>query len=382
MRIPLSAPDITDADVEAVASVLRSGRLSLGPKLEEFESLLGTALSVPCAVGVSSGTAGLHLCVRALGIGEGDEMILPSFTFVAAANVIRYERAVPVFVDIDPVTLNLDPGCVEAAITSRTRALLIVHNFGVPAALEPLLEIARRRSLLVIEDACEALGAEHKGKKVGTFGDAGVFAFYPNKQITTAEGGAIVTSNSALALRLKALRNHARAEGSDRLQYREIGYNYRLSELHCALGVEQIKRLPRILHRREAIARAYHECLAKHPALELPPLSLPDRQISWFVFVVRLCESFTQTDRDELVRKLAARGIETRRYFAPIHLQPAYRGHFPPRTALTVTESINARTLALPFFNQITEEQIREVCTALWELLSVTRATPAAGKLG
>lgn len=369
MRIPLSAPDITEAEIEAVSAVLRSGRLSLGPKLEEFEASIARYCDAVHAVGVSSGTAGLHLCIRALEIGEGDEVILPSFTFIAAANVLRYERAIPVFVDIDPVTLNLDPAAVEAAITPRTRAILAVHTFGVPADLTQLLKIAHRHKLLLIEDACEAVGAEYRGKKIGTFGDAGVFAFYPNKQITTAEGGVVVTNDPRLAGKIKALRNHGRAADAEWLQHSEVGYNYRLSELHCALGVEQMKRIHSILRRREEIARLYEKRLADQSLLELPPREFPDRKMSWFVYVVRMKQSFGSTKRDVLARRMAERGIETARYFAPLHLQPAYRGVFAPRRPLNVTESAGARTLGLPFFNRITDDQLTEVCSALDELL-------------
>lgn len=374
MKIPLSVPDIADAEIESVSAVLRSGRLSLGPRLEEFEQSIAHYCRVPYAAGVSSGTAGLHLSIRALGIGDGDEVILPSFTFVAAANALRYERAIPVFVDIDPVTLNLDPAAVEAAITPKTRAILAVHTFGVPADMARLMEIAHRHGLLLIEDACEAVGAEFQRKKVGTFGNAGVFAFYPNKQITTAEGGAVVTSDPALAAKIKALRNHGRAADAGWLQHAELGYNYRLSELHCALGIEQLKRVDAILQRREQIARAYQRQLAQLPMLELPPRDLADRKISWFVYVVRVKEARgsirRHSARDDLVHKLAQRGIETARYFAPIHLQPAYQGLFTPRQKLDITESAGARTLALPFFNRITGDQLDAVCSALSEFLS------------
>ncbi len=369
MRIPLSAPDITQAEIDAVERVLRSGRLSLGPKLEEFEHAIAAYLGARHAVGVSSGTAGLHLCVRALGIGEGDEVILPSFTFIAAANVLRYERAVPVFVDIDPVTLNIDPAKIEAAISPRTRAILVPHTFGVPAAMEEILAIARRYRLSVIEDACEAIGAEFHGKKVGALGDAGVFAFYPNKQITTAEGGVIVSNNDELAVRLRVLRNQGRSLSDDWLQHSEVGYNYRLSELHSALGIEQLKRIEAILKRREDIARAYSDRLKDFAAVELPPFNRPDCRVSWFVFVVRLRPGSAHVHRDAVARGLAERGIETGRYFGPIHLQPAYRAHTPPRAPLHVAESMAIRTLALPFFNQITESRIKKVCTSLRELL-------------
>jgi perosamine synthetase len=367
MKIPLSAPDITDAEIAAVTQVLRGGRLSLGPQLEAFESAVAHYTQANHAVGVSSGTAGLHLAVRALGLKEGDEVILPSFTFIAAANVLLYERITPVFVDIDAATLNLDPSQVESAITPHTRAILAVHTFGVPAALDELKSIAQRHNLFLIEDACEALGAEYNGKKVGPLADAGVFAFYPNKQITTAEGGVLVTQNESLAARVRSLRNHGRSESADWLQHAELGYNYRLSELHAALGVAQMQRIDSILARRERIAHAYAHRLSGTDGLILPPLSLPNRRISWFVYVVRLAERYTQAHRDRFIEKLAAQSVAAGRYFAPIHLQPHYRAtkHAP----LLITESIGARTIALPFFNQITESQLDEVAGALRSLL-------------
>jgi perosamine synthetase len=367
MKIPLSAPDITDAEIAAVTQVLRGGRLSLGPQLEAFESAVAHYTQANHAVGVSSGTAGLHLAVRALGLKEGDEVILPSFTFIAAANVLLYERITPVFVDIDAATLNLDPSQVESAITPHTRAILAVHTFGVPAALDELKSIAQRHNIFLIEDACEALGAEYNDKKVGPLADAGVFAFYPNKQITTAEGGVLVTQNESLAARVRSLRNHGRSESADWLQHAELGYNYRLSELHAALGVAQMQRIDSILARRERIAHAYAHRLSGTDGLILPPLSLPNRRISWFVYVVRLAERYTQAHRDQFIEKLAAQSIAAGRYFAPIHLQPHYRAtkHAP----LLITESIGARTIALPFFNQITESQLDEVAGALRSLL-------------
>ena len=373
MRIPLSAPDITEAEIEAVSAVLRTSRLSLGPKLEEFEQAMTRYVGTSHAIAVNSGTSGLHLCIRALNISEGDEVIVPSFAFIAVANALRYERATPVFVDIDPKTLNLDPGKIEEAITPRTRAILIVHTFGCPAALAEILEIARRHQLFVIEDTCEAIGAEYDGRKVGSFGDAGVFGFYPNKQITTGEGGMIVTNNPKIAGLACTLRNQGRSESGEWLQHEELGYNYRISELNCALGVEQLKRIESILGRRGAIAREYHLRLQNDPHLELPPIELPRRRLSWFVYVVRLRNSFTAFHRDQLFREMAARGMGCGRYFAPIHLQPVYQSLPNQRMNLPVTESQAARTLALPFFNRITEAQIAEVCSTLLEVLpSVT----------
>ena len=362
MNIPLSAPDITDAEIAAVTAVLRTSRLSLGPRLEEFEHAMAQYIGLPHAVGVSSGTAGLHLCIRALGIGEGDEVIVPSFTFIAAANAIRYERATPVFVDIEPATLNLDSAKVEAAITPRTRAILAVHTFGIPANMQAILHIAHRHNLLVIEDACEAIGAEYQGRQVGSFGDAAVFAFYPNKQITTGEGGMVATRNAELATRIRALRNQGRYETDDWLQHTELGYNYRLSEINCALGIEQLKRIESILARRASAARAYHERLQNQPLI-LPPLELPQARISWFVYVTRLQPQCNQGHRDVIMQSLASQGIGCARYFAPIHLQPAYAKWKDAN--LPITESEAARTIALPFFNNLTVEQIDQVCEAI-----------------
>jgi perosamine synthetase len=372
MRIPLSAPDLSESDIAAATSVLHTPCLSLGPKLEEFERALAAYTGTAHAVAVSSGTSGLHLCVRALGIGEGDEVILPSFTFIAVANAVRYERAVPVFVDVDAKNLNLDPGKIEAAITPKTRAILVVHTFGCPAELSEITRIARKHSLFLIEDACEAIGAEYDGHKAGSFGDAGVFGFYPNKQITTGEGGAIVTQNPVLATLARTLRNQGRGDSNDWIEHTHLGYNYRLGEINCALGLEQLKRLEAILSRREAIARGYEERLRGNPALILPPLHLPRRRISWFVYMVRLAASFTQEQRDWVREQMMAQGIGCGRYFAPIHLQPIYQSTCRPRHDLSVTQWNAARTLVLPFFNGITEQQMDEVCRVLCALLRDT----------
>jgi perosamine synthetase len=243
MRIPLSAPDITEAEIAAVTAVLRTSRLSLGPRMEEFEQAIARYVGTTHAVAVNSGTSALHLCIRALGIAEGDEVIVPSFSFIAVANVVRYERAVPVFIDVDPLSLNPDPARIEEAITPRTRAIIVVHTFGVPAALDEILEIARRHHLYVIEDACEALGAQFDDRQVGSCGDAGVFGFYPNKQITSGEGGMMVTNDSRLAALARKLRNQGRNDSDEWFQHAELGYNYRISELNCALGAAQVLRV-------------------------------------------------------------------------------------------------------------------------------------------
>lgn len=373
--IPLSEPDITDLEVEAVVSVLRSSRLSLGPRMEEFEALVAAYIGVPHALAVSSGTAGLHLCLRAMGIGAGDEVIVPSFTFIAAANAIRYVDAVPVFIDIEPATLNLNPARIERAITARTRAIMVVHTFGIPAEMDLILEIARKHNLRVIEDACEAIGASFRGQRVGSFGDAAVLAFYPNKQITTGEGGMVLTRDADLAREIKALRNQGRYDSDDWHQHSLLGYNYRLSEMNCALGCAQMRRLESILEHRETSARRYEQLLGGNPALISPPSAIQHRRISWFVYVVRLAAEFTQTDRDEVVVQMRQRGIQCGRYFAPIHTQPAY-GQMPTRFPLPVTEAESQRTIALPFFTRMTNQQIESIARSLLEIIpsSTTRS--------
>jgi perosamine synthetase len=371
--IPLSAPDITDSEIEAVVSVLRGSRLSLGPVLKEFESAVAKYAGCAHAVAVNSGTSALHLALLALGISEGDEVIVPSFTFIAAANVIRHVRATPVFVDIEQRTLNLDPARVEATITSRTRAMMVVHTFGVPAEMDSLTRVAKKHNLRIIEDACEAIGAEYKGKKVGTIGNAGAFAFYPNKQITTGEGGVLVTNNPELAATARALCNQGRRETDDWFEHSELGYNYRISEINCALGIEQLKRIETILQRREQVADCYRSRLAGRADLILPPQTLPNSRISWFVYVVRLTAEYSRTDRDFVVRQLSSAGIASGRYFAPIHLQPSYRDFAHASVSLPVTEAESSRCIALPFFNRITESQIDRVCAALTAALDSLR---------
>jgi perosamine synthetase len=366
LRIPLSSPDITEAEIAAVTAVLRTNSLSLGPQLSCFEDALAKYNQLPYAIAVSSGTAALHLAIRSLDLGEGDEVIVPSFTFIAVANAVCYERAIPIFVDIDPVTLNLDPVQVEAAITPRTRAMIIVHNFGVPAEMDALMAISRRHGLVVIEDACEAIGASYGGQRVGTFGDISTFAFYPNKQMTTGEGGAVLTRDSRIADRVRALRNQGRYPSGDWLQHAEIGYNYRLSEMACAMGSAQLSRLPQMLAKRADVARNYDHLLAGIDDVHRPPLDLPNRSISWFVYVIRLAKRFPVDARDRLLHDLQQQGIGCARYFAPIHLQPAYADTASARRAtLPVTESVAQRTLALPFFNKLSTEQMHEIAHAL-----------------
>ena len=366
MGIPLSAPDITQVEVDAVTAVLRTRSLSLGPKLPEFEAALAGYCGVAEAVAVSSGTAALHLAVRALGIGPGDEVIVPSFTFVAVANAVRFEGATPVFADMRAGSWNVDPASVEAAITAQTRALIVVHTFGEPAPMDELMELARRHGLKVIEDACEAVGGSYRGRKLGSFGDVAVLAFYPNKQMTTGEGGAALTSDPALATRMRALRNQGRYPGDDWLQHAELGYNYRLPEMACALGLAQLGRLDGMLARRAQVARRYDGLLEGIAGIERPALTADAGQMSWFVYVVRLTGGLRDGARDRVLERLRREGIGCGRYFAPVHLQPAYAVlESARRRPLPVTEAVAQTTLALPFFNALTEAEAGAVAEAL-----------------
>jgi perosamine synthetase len=376
MRIPLSAPDIGEPDIQAVVDVLRTPRLSLGPRMEAFEAAVAGYIGAPYAVALSSGTAGLHLGLAALGVGEGHEVIIPSFTFVAVAHAVLYRRAKPVFADIDPRTLNLAPESVARAITPRTRAIIVVHTFGCPADLDPIMKIAAKHGVPVIEDACEALGAEYRSRKAGGIGDFGVFGFYPNKPITTGEGGMLVTRDRQLAETVRALRNQGRLPGDGWLDHTRLGYNYRLSEINCALGLSQMQRLESILARRASRAAAYHEQLRAFPELTLPVFETASGGVCWFVFVVRLAGRFTRRDRDGIVDYMAARGIACGSYFAPVHRQPLYSAYAGAGSDLTVTDQVAPRTLALPFFNRLTDSEIAEVCVTLREALD--SATAAA----
>jgi len=374
VRIPLSAPDIAEAEIDAVTAVLRTPSLSLGPRLPEFEGAFAARAGSRHAVAVSSGTAGLHLGVRACGIGPGDEVITTPFSFVASANAILYERGVPVFVDVERDSLNIDPSRIEAAITPRTRAILPVHVFGRPAPMEPILEIAARRGLAVLEDACEALGAEVGGHAAGTLGRCGVFGFYPNKQITTGEGGMIVTNDDDVAALCRSLRNHGRDDGAPAMEHARLGYNYRLSEIACALGMAQLGRLDRLLQDRASVARRYHERLEGCAGLILPAMDPPGARVSWFVYVVRLGEGWTRVERDRIVAEMESRGIGCRPYFPVLHLQPHLRaalGHEPGD--FPEAESAADRTLALPFHGRLRDAEIEEVCATLLDLLRTGR---------
>jgi len=360
--VPMSAPDISEEDVQAAAEVVRSGRLALGPKTEEFERLVAEYVGVKHAVAVSSGTAALHLIVKALGIGPEDEVLVPSFTFVASVNVILYEGAKPVFVDIEPDTYNLDPEDLENRITPRTKAIMVVDVFGHPAEWDEISRIAEKYGLKVIDDSCEALGAEYKGKKLGQFGDAAAFAFYPNKQMTTGEGGMIVTNDDQVAKLCRSLRNQGRGEMGAWLEHERLGYNYRMTEMSAALGVSQFRRIEELLAKRERVARMYTERLSELEWIRTPVVR-PYVRMSWFVYVVTLAEGM---HRDPVMKALAEEGIPTRGYFSPVHLQPYVRRRLGTKEGmLPVTESVARRTIALPFHGNMTEAEVDMVVEAL-----------------
>jgi perosamine synthetase len=387
MQIPMSSPEITDADIAAVNEVLSTPYLSIGPQIDAFEEQLAAYVGTRYAVGVSSGTAGLHLAVIAAGIGEGDAVITTPFSFIASANCILYERGIPVFVDVDPQTGNIDPALIAEASRDLARggaavrrwlppairdsrsavrdlkAILPVDAFGQPADCDPIREVALKHGLVVIEDACEAIGAEYKGHKAGTLGDVAVFAFYPNKQMTTGEGGMIVTDRQDWDALSRSLRNQGRDVFDAWLDHTRLGYNYRLSEMSAALGLSQLRRIEELLAKRERVAGWYSQRLVHVEGVQIPHVALTTTRMSWFVYVVRLAP---EVDRERVMRTLNERGIPSRPYFTPIHLQPFYMERFGYRRGdFPVTERMGDVCLALPFSGVMQEAQVDAVCKAL-----------------
>jgi dTDP-4-amino-4,6-dideoxygalactose transaminase len=368
VQIPLARPEIGAREEQLALEVLRSGRLSLGPMGPRFERDLAAWLGVEDAVAVSSGTTALHLGVRALGWEPGDEVLTSPFSFVASANCLLYEGVRPVFCDVDPVTLNVDPAAVEAAVGERSAGILPVHIFGYPAAMPELEAIAARHRLGILEDACEALGAiDSEGRRVGSRGNLATFAFYANKQMTTGEGGAIVPPDAEVAARLRAERNQGRAADMGWLDHNGLGFNYRLPDFAAALGVAQLEKLDAMLDRRAAVAALYERGLAGIEALATPIAGRGEERRSWFVYTVALPEG---ADRDATIARLAERGVASKAYLPCIHLVPHLReqgwreGQFP------VAEAASARSLALPFFTAMEESHVERVCEALAEALS------------
>jgi len=364
-QIPLSRPDITEQEIRAVCEVLRGTHLSLGPKVPAFEHAFARYVGTRRAVAVNSGTSGLFLCLRAMGLGPGDEVITTSFTFIASTTCILMVGATPVFADIDPHSLNLDPATVEARITPRTKAILPVEVFGNPADMDRISQIAQKHRLAVVEDSCEALGSALRGMKAGTFGRMAVFGFYPNKQITTGEGGMIVTDDNGLADLCVSMRNQGRAPGDGWLCHERLGYNFRLSDINAALGLVQLARINQIKAKREQVAQWYQQILSDEDRLIVPAAG-PDCDMSWFVFVVRLQDDFTADHRNRVLEQLTCEGIQVGNYFPPVHLQPFMVEQFGYKTGdFPITESASARTIALPFHNNLKPEEVAFVCERL-----------------
>lgn len=365
MRIPLAKPDIMQREIDLVNEVLRTGVLSIGLKVEQFERDMCDYIGVKHAVAVNSGTSGLHLLVRALGIGNDDEVITTPFSFVASSNCVLFEGGKPIFVDIDPKTFNLDINQIESKITKKTKAILAVDVFGQPYDMEAILMIAKKYNLKVIDDSCEAIGSKYKNIKVGSRGDGAVFAFYPNKQMTTAEGGIIVTNDDYIADLCRSMRSQGRAITGTWLYHERVGYNYRLSELHAALGIAQLERLDDMLAEREKVAQTYNRYLSKIEGVTVPYIAPEVTRMSWFVYVIQV-----QNHRDEIMNYLLEQGISCKPYFTPIHLQPYFlemgykEGNFP------ITEDIGNRSIALPFFNKLSEEEIQYVSEHLAKAVS------------
>jgi len=365
MKINLSGPDIGQAEIDAVVAVLRTPTLSLGPKLVEFETAVADYVGRRFAVAVNSGTSALHLCLLALGLGPGDEVITTPFSFIATTNCILMVGATPVFVDIDPVSYNIDVDRIAEKITPRTRALIPVEVFGNPLGCDRAYDLARQHDLLGVEDSCEALGSVVHGRKAGTLGHVSTFAFYPNKQMTTGEGGVIVTDDERTARLCASLRNQGRDPGAGWLTHARLGYNFRLSEINCALGVVQLGRLEEFIAKRQRVFDWYRERLADEPRLALPQAPA-DCRVSWFVYVARLTDEFTVQQRDEVLAYLREHGIGCNNYFSPIHLQPFIverlgcgPGDYP------ITERVAQRTIALPFCNTLTADEVDAVCRTL-----------------
>ncbi len=370
MKIYLSRPDITEEEIEAVCEVLRSPDLSLGPKLPQFEQAFANYIGTRRAVAVNSGTSGLFLCMQALGIGQGDEVITTPFTFIASATTIMMTGAKPVFVDIDSETLNIDPSKIESAITEKTKAILPVEIFGNPAGFDKICAIALKHNLPIIEDSCEALGSSLNDKKAGTFGKMSVFGFYPNKQITTGEGGMILTDDDSLADMCVSLRNQGRSKSTNWLCHERLGYNFRLSDINCALGIVQLARIDQMKAKRQQVARWYQEMLADDEQLAVP--SEPAGcDINWFVFVVRLADKYSVEHRNLILQKMTEKGIQVNNYFPPVHLQPFIAKQFGYKQGdFPITEAVSQRTIALPFYNNLKHEQVEIVCNTLKNILN------------
>lgn len=368
MRYPMAKPHFDEEEERLVLEVLRSGILSIGPKIEEFEKNFAEFMGVKYACAVSSGTAALHLALIAAGINEGDEVITSPFSFVASANSILYVGAKPIFADVDPLTFNISPPEIAKKITSKTKAILPVHIFGQPCNMRPIMELARKHNLKVIEDACESVAAEYKGQKVGTFGDMAAFSFYPNKQMTTGEGGMIVTSDEKIDSLCRSLRNQGRSQNMQWLNHERLGYNYRMPEVAAVLGIAQLKKLLPVIEGRRKIASWYNDEIKKYDNLLSAPETHPDNTHTWFLYVARIKDP--QINRDEVIKKMAELGIATKPYLPSIHLFDFYRQKFGFREGdFPVSESISSSAIALPFYIGLEKPDIEYICQKLAQVL-------------
>ena len=371
-KVPLSNPDIIDKDIEAVLGVMKTRFLSIGPKVVEFEKRMSEYAGVKYAVAVNSGTSALHLIIRGMGIKEGDKVLTTPFSFISSSNCILFEKATPLFVDIEDKTLNIDLEKVKEKLESlsldelkKIKAMIVVDVFGQPADWDGFKEIGEKYNIRLIEDSAEALGVEYKGKKAGSLGEVGVFAFYSNKQITTGEGGILVTDDEELARLARSMRSQGKGESGEWLVHERLGYNYRMDEISSALGCSQMERIEEILNKRARVAEMYGEKLAEVKGVQIPYIAPYVSKMSWFVYVIRLGRGI---DRDRVIRFLREGGIGCKPYFTPIHLQPFYSEMFGYKEGdFPVTEDVAGRTTALPFFNNLKEEQIDYVVKKLKE---------------
>ncbi len=358
MKIPLAKPYIGKEEVKAVSEVVKSCWLSIGPYLEKFEKEIAKFNGNKYAVAVNSGTSGLHLAVKCAGIKPVDEVITSPFSFIASSNPIIFEGGKPVFVDVDEKTYNMNPDLIESAITPKTKAIMLVHIFGQSCDMDPIIEIAEKHNLKIIEDACESIGATYKGKKVGNFGESAVFAFYPNKQMTTGEGGVIVTDNEKIYRLCRSYRNQGRSENEEWLGHVRIGYNYRMDEMSAALGYVQAKKLPKMIRQRQKVAETYNKKLGKISGV-ITPYTAPYNTNTWFVYTIRVEEGI---NRDKAMDYLNKHGVASKPYFPSLHLQPVYREMFNYKEGdFPVSEGISKSILALPFFIGLTESQINYI---------------------
>ncbi len=368
-NIPLASPDLGEEEKKAVMEVLDSSILSIGPKVEAFEQQIAEYSQRKYAVAVNSGTSALDLIGRSLGIGPGDKYITTSFSFITTANILLYVGATPVFADIEKDTFNIDPQSIEELVKKdpEIKGIITVDVFGHPCAWDEINQIANKHHLTIIEDSCEALGSEYKGRRCGSYGEAGAFAFYPNKQITTGEGGVIVTDNEEIYIKSRSMRNQGRGEGGSWLDHVRLGFNYRLNEISSVLGIEQLKKIDQFIEKRQRVANTYQKLLSKIDGITPPVVKDYVTQMSWFVYVITVDK---QIPRDTVLKRLREKGIGCRNYFSPIHLQPFYKKQFNFKSGLLpVTEDVGERSIAIPFYNNLREEDQVYIAEALEQII-------------